>query len=167
MKTSRFASLALLLLIPQLPTRQGLSPLRYHAYKVAVVEALVQEIHTVDISPMRPPDFSPESFSRSGDAGPGKVQIISLKLAKIKKIELNRTGIPIHKGDVLEVTNQYLDQQPPFAPGQTIRVRVQLVLPEESYDPKDPRQQWWFFPQAESESILPPRLPFTGVEVVR
>lgn len=161
-----FVLLAILMLISPLPSSHASSPLRYHTYMVAVIEAFVEDIRLVDISPMGPHESSRERSPRSGE-GMGKVQKISLKIVKVEKIELNRTGSLIHQGDSLEVTNQYLDQKPPFAPGETIRVRVRLVLPEERYDRQDPRKQWWFFPQSEPEGILPPRLPFTGMEVVR
>jgi hypothetical protein len=161
-----FVLLATLMLVSPLPSSHASSPLRYHTYMVAVIEASVKDIRLVDTSPMGPHKSSRERSPRSGE-GMGKVQKISLKIVKVERIELNRTGSLIHQGDSMEVTNQYLDQTPPFAPGETIRVRVRLVLPEERYDRQDPRQQWWFFPQGEPEGILPPRLPFTGIQVVR
>ncbi len=166
-KISLFGSLTILLLIPQMPMRQGISPLRYHTYLVADVEALVKEIHLVDVGLMGQPQSPPEKYSRSGDVTPARVQKISLKIAKIRKIELNRTGSPFRKGDIIELTNQYLDQKPPFAAGQTIRVRIRLVLPEERYNPKDPRREWWFYPPGEPESVRPSRLPFAGIRIVR
>ena len=161
-----FVLLAALMLISPLPSSHAASPLRYHTYMVTVIEASVEDIRLVDISPMGTHECSRERSPRSGE-GMGKVQKISLKIVKVERIELNRTGSLIHQGDSIEVTNQYLDQEAPFAPGETIRVRVRLVLPEERYNPKDPRQQWWFFPQGEPERILPPRLPFTGIQVLR
>ncbi len=156
----------ILLLIPSLGARQTSSPLRYQTFMAGTIEAVVQEIRLVDISPGLPAHSSPERMP-AGGARPDKVQKIFLEIRRVVKIELNHTGSRIHRKDVIEVTNQYLDQSPPFAVGDTIRARVRLVQPEERYDPKDPRRQWWFFPRGQEENALPPRLPFAGIKVVR
>lgn len=163
-KTRRIALFATLMLLAPIFPGQAAAPLRYHTYLVAVIEARVNDIRLTDIPSLGTPEPSRERSPRSGDA---QVQKISLKITKVVNIELNRTGALMRPGDSLEVTNQFLKQQPPFTPGQTIRARVRLVLPEERYEPQDPRQQWWFFPTGEPAGILPPRHPFTGIEVVR
>ncbi len=160
---SHFVLPASLLLTSSLGARQTSSPLRYQTFMAGTIEAVVQEIRLVDISPAHP---SPERMS-VGSARPDKVQKIFLEIHRVVKIELNRTGSRIHRKDLIEVTNQYLDQSPPFAAGDTIRARIRLVLPEERYDPKDPRRQWWFFPRGQEQCALPPRLPFAGIKVVR
>jgi hypothetical protein len=153
-RTGGLGWLVLLLLMPSFQAKQGSSPLRYHTWIVAVLEARVEHIRLVDVSP-------------GGCAESHRVQKICLKILKVLEIELNRTDSTLHEGEIVEITNQYLDQKSPFAAGQTIRARVRLVLPEERYDPKDPRRQWWFYPRGESESILPPRLPFTDIRILQ
>lgn len=142
---------------------QGSSPLRYHTYVVVSVEARVEDIRLVHRAPTAPQEWRDRSPEWRG----GDVQEVILRITKVETIELNRTGSLIRPGDSLRVINQYLEEKPPFAVGDSIRARVRLVLPEERYYPQDPRQQWWFFPPGEPKDISPPRLPFTGIQLVR
>jgi len=162
-RTRRFVLLVIILLMPPLPSSQASSPYNYHTYLVAVIEAYVTNIRLVEVPAMPTCVPSPAGGGRDRMEW---VQKISLKILKVEKMELNRTGSDIYPGDIIEVTNQFLDQKPPFSPGETIRVRVRLVLPEERYHPQDPRQQWWFFPPGEAESFHP-RRPFIGIQAVR
>ncbi len=152
---------AMLMMISPLSSL-GTSPLRYHTFLVAKVEARVETIRSVYLPGADPAETRERSPRWKG----GEVQEIILRSTRIENVELNRTGSPLRAGDSLTVTNQYLDQKPPFADGDTIRVRVRLVLPEERYDAQDPRRQWWFCPPGEPLDG-PPRLPFVGVQVIR
>ncbi len=145
-------------LLAPLPPSQAAAPLRYHTFMAAVIEARVAGMRLADITPLVT-GFPP------GRGVPLQVQKISLKILKVEKMELNRTGSPLQPGETIEVINQYLDEKAPFAPGETIRGRVRLVLPEERYNAQDPRKQWWFFPPGEPEGFHP-RHPFSGIQVV-
>jgi len=90
-----------------------------------------------------------------------------LRVTKIEEFMSRHPLVsPVHRGEVVEVTNPSLDRVPPFRVGNTIKVRLRLVLPEDRYDPKDPRKQWWFFPEGANEDILPPRYPFAGIRIL-
>ena len=144
------------------------SPLLYHTHAVAKLEACVEGIRTMSL---QLPNFQEDSRGRmpSPELNPeDSVQKISLRVLRVNDFEAKeKTVPPIVDGQVIEVTNPYLDQAPPFKPGDTIAVRLRLVLPEQHFAPEDPRQQWWFFPEGEAEGILAPRRPFVDVKIIR
>lgn len=142
------------------------SPLRYQSFAIVTVEASVAAIRVVEIPVGLPEQYEPQ---RSPQPTTVKVELqkVRLRILRVLHTELNRLSIlPARPGDTIEVTNQYLDQPPPFAVGDKIRARLRLVLPEDKYDPADPRQQWWFFPPDDVDSISAPRQPFKGIILI-
>jgi len=142
----------------------GMSSLYYHTYAVARVIANVQEILTEPIaSQSSKPLISPKPLNnriRSVD-----IQKISLRIIKlIEFLELNHKVPELVEGQIVVLTNPYVDQVPPFKVGDNIKTRIRLVLPEEQFDHQDPRKQWWFFPEGTEAEFYPPRFPFQAIE---
>jgi hypothetical protein len=150
---------ALLLSAAALPA----SPLYFHTHAVADIVALVAadtlvplaDLHTESMVADHPPAAA--AYSEN-------VQIITLKILRVVRFEAQDPGVsPLLPGDSIQITNPFLDQSPPFRPGDSIETRIRLVLPAEAYDPRHPRKQWWFFPTDDRDPISAPRRPFIGV----
>ena len=164
--TSFIPSLAIPLVLILAPFLFGVTPLNYRTYAIAQLEARVEKICTIRV----PTQDTNKSMSKRGSVNAiqqVEVQIISLKVTEIEKFVSRHPLVPaVHQGEVVKVSNPYQDRVPPFQVGDTIKVKLRLVLPEERFDPKDPRKQWWFFPEGANENILPPRYPFAGIRIL-
>lgn len=142
----------------------AVTPLYYHTFAIAEIEAYVEGIRHIGVPTLDTNEFMQKKTLKES-IFTGEVQKISLKVIRSIKFKKKEPMVPdIRVGEMLEVTNSYVDQKPPFKIGDKIKVRLRLVLPEEKYNPKDERLQWWFFPKGEKEDISPPRQPFKGID---
>lgn len=143
----------------------SVTPLYYHTFAVAEIEAHVEKISIVEIPTIKTNEFM-QKRPPEESMFIAKAQKISLRIEKIIRFEQNDTTIPaLLEGETIEVTNHFMDQKPPFNVGDKIKTRVRLVLPEEKYNHEDSRKKWWFFPRGEKKDISPPRHPFKGIEI--
>ena len=157
--------MAFLLVLTVMDGVVAASPLHYQSFVIVTLDASVVAICEIDISEGRSGQYEPQRSPQPTTVV--ELQKVKLRILRVLHIKLNRLSAPpIRTGDTIEVINQYLDQPPPFAVGDKIRVRLRLVFPEDQYDPLDPRQQWWFFPPDEIDSIGPPRQPFRGITLI-
>ena len=148
----------LILLLP-LPAL-SVTPLYYHTFAIAEIEATVEKISLTGVPTLKTDDFM-RGKPLAESTQIMEVQKIYLKVKRVINLEKRDDLVaPVTEGEVIEVTNPFVDQNPPFKTGETIQTRIRLVLPEEKYDPRDPRKQWWFFPPGEVEKGFPPRRPF-------
>ena len=101
-------------------------------------------------------------------APPIDIQKISLRVLKVIEYIPKQSAVPpIRNGQIIDVTNPYADQVPSFKASDKLGARIRLVLPEEQFDARDPRKQWWFYPQDAKEDIFPPRHPFRGITIIK
>jgi hypothetical protein len=151
----------LIILATCLPTvALSVTPLYYHTFAIAKIEACVEEILSVGIPTLKTEEWMLKK-SREESTYIREVQKISLKVLRVIEFEKRDPGVSsLTQGTTIIVTNLFMDQKPPFKAGDRIEVRVRLVLPEQEYNPGDQRAQWWFFPKGEKEDISPPRRPF-------
>ena len=162
-----------MLLIPLLvflttTSPQADSPLYFHTHAIAHISARVVGISTIPVasttSGVDIPGQRPEAPNPSHTAD---IQIFTLRIKKVHQYSSTDSSVPRMIVDQLvKVTNPYTDQKPSFTIGDTIKVRLRMVLPEERFDPQDSRKQWWFHPHGALESISPPRRPFKGIQVL-
>ncbi|MEW6416518.1 MAG: hypothetical protein AB1480_00135 [Nitrospirota bacterium] len=144
----------------------SVTPLYYHTFAVAEIEASVEEICIVGIPTLKTDEFMRKK-SREESTYVMEAQKIRLKVKRVIKFKKRDATVPaIIEGKTIEMTNPFADQKTPFKVGDRIKVRVRLVLPEEKYNPGDPRKQWWFFPAGEKEDTFPPRHPFGGIKII-
>ena len=145
----------------------GGSPFYFHTHAIARIEAAVEKKEIMQV-PVKNSSKSLQRESTQTATPLVDVQKISLRILKVTEYISKHAAVPpIRYGQIIEVTNPYLDQVPAFEAGDKIRIRVRLVLPEEEFDPKDPRKQWWCYPEDEKEDIFPPRHPFKDINVIR
>jgi len=157
-----FLFLTFLVLLFPIPAF-SVTPLYYHTFAIAEIEASVEEICTVGVPTLKTEEFM-RGKSKEESTYIREVQNISLKVIQVIKFEKKDAKVEnILEGKTIKITNPFTDQKPPFKVGDKIKTRIRLVLPEEKYNPKDPRKQWWFFPAGEKEDIFPPRNPFKGM----
>jgi hypothetical protein len=145
----------------------GVSPLYFHTHAIARIEARVEKIGTVQVPVKDSSEFLPRK-SPETVTPPVDVQKISLRVLKVIEYIPKHAAVPsIRYGQIIDVMNPYADQVPSFKAGDKLKTRIRLVLPEEQFDPKDPRKQWWFYPEDAKEDIFPPRHPFRGVSIIK
>ncbi len=163
----KFIFLPITLLILIFPvTACPVTPLYYHTFAVAEIEASVEEICIVGIPTLKTDEFM-RGKSKEESMYIREVQKIRLKVIRVIKFERKDSKVEnILEGETIKITNPFTDQTPPFKVGDKIKTRIRLVLPEETYNPQDQRKQWWFFPLGEKEDIFPPRHPFKGIKVI-
>jgi len=145
----------------------GLSPLYFHTHAIARIEARVEKISTVRVPVKDSGEFLPRKMPET-PTPPVDVQKISLRVLKVIEFTPKHSAAPpIRNGQLIDVTNPYADQMPTFKAGDKLKTRIRLVLPEEQFDSKDPRKQWWFYPEDATEDIFPPRHPFRGISIIK
>jgi hypothetical protein len=148
------------------------SPLRYHTYYVAMVDARVEQIAVI-----KKPMVDTEQWLRQRKPPQESLidwptQEVRLTVKRVVTSRESHSGSPVPPvtllpGTHIDVINPFIDQQPPFGVGDAIRVRLRLVSPEPVFRANDARNQWWFYPLGQPEEISPPRFPFAGVELLK
>lgn len=138
----------------------SVTPLYYHTFAIAQIEACVEEIVSIGIPTLKTDELMLKK-SREESTYIRDIQKISLKVLRVIEFEKRDPRVPsLFEGAMIVITNPFTDQRPPFKVGDRIAVRVRLVLPEQEYNPEDQRKHWWFFPKGEKEDIFPPRRSF-------
>jgi len=162
MSVSPAIFLILLRMFPGLA--EGASPLFYRTLAFGQVEARVEKICIAQV-PFR--DTTLMERREPDRDGYVEVQIISLQVLEIENFTIEAANVPeIVEGQTLDIVNPYPEQIPALKTGQKIRARIRLVIPEEQFNPEDPRLQWWLYPPGAEESISPPRDPAPAIEIL-
>lgn len=142
------------------------SPLYFHTRVDAHIEAHVEKIfytETSEVDTNRLMQRNTEARSLRSV----KVQKILLRVLKVIRLEKKDPRVPgLAAGQSVEITNPFVDQQPRFKEGDSIRAGIRLVTSAEEYQPQESGQQWWFLPRGEPEGIGAPRRPFEGIAIL-
>ena len=161
------SAVLLSLVLPHITVVYGVSPLYFHTHAIARIEAYVEKIDIIQV-PLKDISESLPEKSPKLVTPPVEVQKISLRVLKvIEYIPKHAAVPPIRYDQMIEVSNPYTDQVPSFKTGDKINTRIRLILPDAQFDPKDPRKQWWFYPEDAKEDIFPPRNPFRGISIIK